>query len=69
MITELKPGDHVRVKPLAAIGLVIQVSMRMRHSPYLVQIVGYGTRGYGATDLEKLPPGMAMTLPPRGSLS
>jgi hypothetical protein len=69
MITELKPGDKVRVKPLAAIGMVIQVSTRMRHSPYLVQIVGYGTRGCAAADLEKLPPGTVMTPPPPGGLT
>jgi hypothetical protein len=68
MITELKPGDKVRVKPLAAIGIVIQVSTRMRHSPYLVQVAGYDTRGYAAADLEKLPLGTVMILPPPGSL-
>ena len=67
MTTDLKPGDRVRVKRLSAIGTIISVSTRLRHTPYLVDVPGYGARGYSATDLELLPSSAAPTMPPPGA--
>lgn len=66
-MTELQPGDKVRVKPLAAIGTIVRITQSMRHTPYLVQVPGHDTRGYAASDLEKLPAGTITTLPPPGA--
>ncbi len=67
MTTDLKRDDRVRVKRLSAIGTIISVSTRMRHTPYLVDVPGYGARGYSAADLELLPANAAPTLPPPGA--
>jgi hypothetical protein len=66
MTTTLNVGDKVRVKKLAALGTIISVSSRLRHTPYLVDIPGYGARGYALADLELLPGGVAPTMPPPG---
>lgn len=67
MTDTLSCGDKVRVLPLAAIGQIIRISTSMRHTPYLVDVSGYGVRGYGAEDLEKLPEGTVLSLPPAGA--
>jgi hypothetical protein len=54
MTDNLSPGDRVRVKPLAAMGTILRVSERLRHTPYLVRVEGYGERGYAASDLAKM---------------
>lgn len=66
-MTELKADDKVRVKPLAAIGTILRVTRSMRHTPFLVEVYGYGTRGYAAEELEKLPTGTVLDLPPAGA--
>lgn len=66
-MSEITVGDRVRVKPLAAIGTVLRISTMLRHTPYLVDVIGYGTRGYSADDLEKLPTGTVLDLPPAGA--
>lgn len=63
-MSELNVGDKVRVKHLAAIGTIRRVSTRLRHSPYLVEVTGYGTWSYSAEQLEKLPSNTVLTLPP-----
>jgi len=65
-MNNVKVGDKVRVKRLAAIGEITHISDRLKKWPYLVRVGGYGERSYSAEDLEPLPPNTVLTLPPAG---
>ena len=66
-MTMLSVGDKVRVKRLAVIGEITHISGRLKRWPYLVKIPGYGERSYSASELEQLPKGTVLTLPPYGA--
>lgn len=68
MSDNLNIGDKVRVRPLAAIGEITHISGRLKRWTYLVRVPGHGgERSYSADDLELLPAGTVLTLPPAGS--
>lgn len=67
MTPDLNIGDKVRVKRLCVIGEITHISGRLKKWPYLVKIPGHGERSYSADELEQLPSGTVLTLPPYGT--
>ncbi len=63
----LSIGTIVRVKPLNALGTVVGITQSLRKHPYLVDVCGQAWH-YAADELERLPPGTVLTLPPFGMM-
>jgi len=63
---DLAIGAIVRVKPLGCVGQVTGITKAFRKQPYLVKVPGMEARHYGADELERLPEGTVLTMPPFG---
>jgi hypothetical protein len=65
-MTDLAVGAIVRVRPLGLLGQITGIATRMKRHPYLVRVPGMEARLYAYDELERLPEGTVMTMPPFG---